>query len=581
LDKIVEALDSARAYTAVEDALVVDDESAVKWDAETDFAIVGFGGAGSAAAVEAAENGLKVIAVDRYEGGGATAINGGVVYAGGGTTTQKAAGFHDTPDEMFDYLTRETAGVVSDETLRRFCNESPAMIDWLEAHGVRFNPKAYTKKTSYPTYEYYLYHSDNSLLAKNRGALAPVPRGHKCETEGETKGPSGTGFGRGFYDPLRKAAEKAGVKVMRQTEARQLILDRSGAVLGLKVITVPPDHPMHKDLVEAQRGMMKWSLMLPPAMPGAQITMWMASRYVKKAARIEAIAAKPYFIRARRGVCLAGGGFIFNTEMVRSMAPNFVNVMPLGTPGDDGSSILLGRSAAGALNRMEHISSWRFINPPAALGKGMIVNARGQRYVDEASYGSSIGMAMMNDTNKGVAWLILDEETWQKAKHQMAHEKLYDFQRDPFRLTMWFKSKKAPTLEALGEKLGLDKATFAATAAQYRAAAAGQAKEPFDKAPADMAAMTTGPFYALDVGDKSAFCPLPSISLGGLRVDERTGEVLRESGKPVPGLYAAGRSAIGICSNIYVSGLSVADCIFSGRRAAQHVARKTNDRQAA
>ena len=38
------------------------------------------------------------------------------------------------------------------------------------------------------------------------------------------------------------------------------------------------------------------------------------------------------------------------------------------------------------------------------------------------------------------------------------------------------------------------------------------------------------------------------------------------------GLYAAGRNAVGICSNSYVSGLSLSDCIFSGRRAGRHAA---------
>jgi succinate dehydrogenase/fumarate reductase flavoprotein subunit len=40
----------------------------------------------------------------------------------------------------------------------------------------------------------------------------------------------------------------------------------------------------------------------------------------------------------------------------------------------------------------------------------------------------------------------------------------------------------------------------------------------------------------------------------------------------VPGLYAAGRNAVGLCSRSYVSGLSLADCVFSGRRAGRHAA---------
>ena len=51
-------------------------------------------------------------------------------------------------------------------------------------------------------------------------------------------------------------------------------------------------------------------------------------------------------------------------------------------------------------------------------------------------------------------------------------------------------------------------------------------------------------------------------TLGGLMVNEETGEVLNQNHEEIKGLYAAGRTAIGICSNIYVSGLSIADCIF-------------------
>ena len=48
------------------------------------------------------------------------------------------------------------------------------------------------------------------------------------------------------------------------------------------------------------------------------------------------------------------------------------------------------------------------------------------------------------------------------------------------------------------------------------------------------------------------------------------GEVEREDGSTIPGLYAAGRNAVGIASHSYVSGLSIAGCIFSGRRAGHH-----------
>src|SRR5665647_3693188 len=96
-----------------------------RWNAEADVVIIGFGGAGACAALEAAQQGASVLVLDRFHGGGATAASGGVIYAGGGTPYQKAAGYEDTVEEMYKYLKQEVGdGVLSDETLRRFCEGS-------------------------------------------------------------------------------------------------------------------------------------------------------------------------------------------------------------------------------------------------------------------------------------------------------------------------------------------------------------------------------------------------------------------------------------------------------------------------
>lgn len=62
------------------------------------------------------------------------------------------------------------------------------------------------------------------------------------------------------------------------------------------------------------------------------------------------------------------------------------------------------------------------------------------------------------------------------------------------------------------------------------------------------------------------------MTLGGLVVDGKTGLVIGTDDKPFIGLYACGRNAAGVPSSSYVSGLSLADCIFSGRRAGRSVA---------
>lgn len=83
-----------------------------------------------------------------------------------------------------------------------------------------------------------------------------------------------------------------------------------------------------------------------------------------------------------------------------------------------------------------------------------------------------------------------------------------------------------------------------------------------------MRAVRAAPLCAVDVSIGTvAACPAPGLALDGLRVDGETDRVLGDGNERAEGLYAVGRSAAGICSNGYVSGLSFAECAFSGRRA--------------
>ncbi len=96
-----------------------------------DVIVVGFGAAGACTAIAAAERGARVLIVDRALGGGASALSGGIIYAGGGTAYQRAAGYDDSPDNMFNYLRQEVNGVVDDDTLRQFCDGSVERLAWL------------------------------------------------------------------------------------------------------------------------------------------------------------------------------------------------------------------------------------------------------------------------------------------------------------------------------------------------------------------------------------------------------------------------------------------------------------------
>ena len=556
-------------YSAVEAAERIAGADAVPWDAEADFVIVGGGGAGLAAALEAKERGLDVLVLDRSSGGGSTAINGGIVYAGGGTAVQKQAGVEDSPEAMFQYLKEEVQGVVSDATLRKFCDDSAAMIDWLAKHGVKFDATRYDPKTSYPPPGYHLYHSDSSLTDSRKAVARPAPRGHKFFTPGSAK--VATGFGKAMTGPMQASAAQLGVRFAPYSEARRLVMSGDGRVLGIAALQFEPGSEAQNKYAHYQALETKFVLALPPAFPMAGFTLAIAGWYGRKARALEGQRVMRR-IRARRGVCLSAGGFVFNPQMVAHYAPKYRQGMPLGNPGDDGSGIRLGQTAGGAVTRMSHLSAWRFIRPPAGLTWGIVVNGRGARFIDETSYGAGIGYEMI-EHNEGRAFVILDQALYDQTLQQVKSKDLYSFQSGPAMLALRFARKKAATLDGLAAQCGFDATVFRDTVAAYNKAAAGEAPDAFNKSKDDRRPIATAPFYAVDIGVTSRLFPLPVLSLGGLVVDETTGAVKRDDGKAVAGLYAAGRNAVGICSHLYVSGLSVADCVFSGRRAAASAAR--------
>jgi len=555
--------------SAVEAPLVIDHADAIQWTDETDLLIVGYGGAGVAAALEAATRGRHVLAVDRYEGGGSSAANGGVFYAGGGTAIQRQAGVTDSVEDMFRYLKLETQGVVSDKTLRHFCDTSVETVDWLLSHGAKLSSEGvFSEKVSYPPLRYHLYHPDNSLLPASVAEAKPAARGHRTAVYNQGKA---WGLGIGIWGPLAAAARAAGVRFDRHTEVRQLVTDRSGAVLGAKALTIPEGSPAAARFVRYIKRANALLELIPPVIPLAAITIALARRYLSAAARIEEKYRVTRFIRARSGVLLSAGGFILNRTMIDHYAPKYSRGLPNGTLGDTGSGLRLGESAGGTLGSMDRITGWCNINPPSAWVKGMVVNQHGARMCHEGAYGSTLGDAVAHSPG-GVAFLIFDERVHREALHQLRPgDHLVKYQRQVARLNLLMNHQKANSLAEIATRCGIDVNGLTQTVQQYNEAAHGRQADTFGKQGADLSSLDQAPFHAIDVSVHSRYFPMPVLTLGGLRVDEDTGQVLNANHQPITGLYAAGRTAVGICSAIYMSGLAYADCIYSGRRVARAI----------
>jgi 3-oxo-5alpha-steroid 4-dehydrogenase len=135
---------------------------------------------------------------------------------------------------------------------------------------------------------------------------------------------------------------------------------------------------------------------------------------------------------------------------------------------------------------------------------------------------------------------------------------------------MYFNSRKKSTIGDLAKVYGIPEEGLIASLEEYNQSAQNKMPCKFGKAAEDVKELK-GPLYIMDISIDSKLAPLTTLTLGGLKVNEETGEVLNLEGKEIRGLYAAGRTAVGVCSNIYVSGLSIADCIFSGRRIGQNL----------
>lgn len=540
------------ASTASENSMMINEKQ--NWDDEADVVVVGFGGAGACAALAAAEAGADVLVLERFNGGGATRMSGGVAYIGGGTDAQKRAGFDDTPENMAAYLALEAKDVVKPDTLAEFCRQSPNTLHWLEKHGVRFGSECYPYKTSYPPDPYCLYFSGNESFPPFKDAARPTPRGHRA---------MGTGMpGANFYQPLRDSVLKHGIRVRCQSRLTRLITDSSGAVIGVEASSIPPGslaQRLHAFLSEAAHRL-RYPTFAWPAL--IHIVRFFAAIFESR--------ARPFRVMARKGVILSTGGFVRNRAMLAQYAPLFCRGKALGAIAEDGSGILLAQDVGGAVGAMGSVSAWRFINPPLSFVRGILVDRQGKRICNEQYYGAQVGDRMVRE-HGGYGYLIIDEAIWRQSFKEIGRGKVQWFQNLTSYTNLLLNNRKGKTLRQLAARCGIDPDGLAATVESYNAMARGGGPDPTGKA-SDMLQPLEPPFRAVNCSLDSAFFACAVITMGGLVVDEATGQVKRSDGSAIPGLYAAGRTAVGLTSTNYVSGLAIADAVFSGRRAGRSAA---------
>ncbi|MGH3440115.1 MAG: FAD-dependent oxidoreductase [Sciscionella sp.] len=468
-------------------------------DHEADVLVIGVGCAGASVAIEAAVAGARVLALEGAGGpGGSSALSGGELYLGGGTSVQRACGFDDTAENMLAYLTAALGPHADEEKLRLYCEGSVEHFEWLCAQGLEFQESRYDAPSWMPpTTDGLMWLGENAWPYNT--IAHPVPRGHRPKAES---------FGGWLLmAKLTESTRSSGVDIHTDTRASTLVVD------GDRVVGV------------------------------------LARRYGKQVS-----------YRARRAVVITTGGFVDNAEMLADHAPRLLGHGAISGGSDDGSGIRMA-TALGASTRRMAAAQVALTALPAMVCRGMLVNAHGQRFVNEDVYPGMYSMAAVFH-QPGPWWAIIDEAGYEDIP-----------ERDRWGVRLRF---AAETLAGLEAELGMPAGALRSTVDTYNRFAAVGEDPYFHKDPKWLRPLRS-PFAAVDPragfggGRDTAGTGACGFTLGGLHTTV-DGLVLDVSGRPIPGLLAAGRASSGIHGEGYVSGTSLGDGTFFGRRAGRAAA---------
>ncbi len=518
----VEALKAKKGAKAAKGARI---------EKSVDVVIVGGGGAGLAAAVSAAQDGAKVVLIEKASALGGNTIRSGGVQNAVDPSRQKAVKMTapllgdlktilDVKDADFgefapvvatlkgqirDYLASGSdvlfdtvelhmyhcyiggkrvdlkgQEIHSDLALVRTLAEgSPKAIEWLESLGLKFNDG----------------------IGTVLGAL--WPRTHS----------NARPVGTGYVATLSETAARLGVEIMLETKADEVIVEK-GRVVGVKATKAD---------------------------------------------------GTPVVLRAAKGVVMATGGFGATPEM-RAKYNTYWPAMPLTMPTTNtanatGDGIVMGEKAGAKLVGMGFIQLMPSSHPVSgALSGGVwgsaetqvFVNKQGKRFVNEYAERDVLASAALKQTD-GIFYIICDQDS--AGNPQPGSKNGWGDDIDT--LVKNHDVYKADTLAGLEQQIGMPAGSLSAEIAKYNGFIASGTDPDFGKRNFG-APLVKPPFYA------TIRSPSVHHTMGGLAIDAQA-RVLDASGKAIPGFYAAGEVTGGIHAGNRLGGNAIADIMVFGR----------------
>ena len=481
-----------------------------------DVVIIGGGGTGLAAAIEARTAGRDVALIEKNAAlGGSTAWSIGSISASA-TPHQLKQGIKDCPADHWG----DMAGFNGDldardnPALRRVLAEAmPETFRWLLAHGIRF--------------------------------FGPMPEPPHTKPRMHNVLPNS----RSYIVHLERAARRAGVVIRRNTQAQALVVD-DGRVTAVDCVTSGGSRRYR-----ARGGIVlaTGDFTNDPELKG---------RFMgPQEAKVEGV--NPTATGDGQKLALKIGGRILNGDLalgpeLRFVPPQRRNVLLMLPPW----RVLAGVMAwslehmPSALLRpfiMSFVTTALAPSPNLFAAGAILVNRRGERFTDELERPA---YAMPDQPDK-VGYILIDDRiakqfsAWPSfisTAPGVAYAYVEDYRRnrpDVF--------NSAPNLEALEAKMAMPPGALTATVAAYNGAAGNRPR-------------LTGSSYV-------ALGPVRAVFVhneGGLAVDAEH-RVLGPDDRPIAGLYAAGATGQGGLL-LKGHGHHLAWAFASGRRAGRNAA---------
>ena len=436
--------------TAVEKDAAAEDSTV-----DADVVVVGAGGAGMTAAITAAAEGKSVVILESQSmvGGNSVRATGGMnagktVYqdenefgeSAGVEKTLKTAAEKYADNETITALTKTVSeqwaayqanptgyfdsvelmeldtmiggkGINDPELVETLCANSADAIDWLDEHGITL-------------------HNVSSFGG------ASVKRIHRpVNAEGKT-----VSVGSYMIPLLQENCEKAGVKMMLDTTATEILTDANGAAVGVKATGAS----------------------------GETVT----------------VNAK--------AVVLATGGFGANLDMVVKYKPELKGFMTTNAPGIQGQGIEMAQAIGAATVDMDQIQIHPTVeaNTAALITEGLrgdgaiLINEEGQRFIDEVGTRDVVSAAEIAQTGS-YSWLVVDQAMAD------ASSVIQGYIKKGYTVT-------GATYEELGKAMGVDAAAFAETMEKWNGYV--EAKNDPDFGRTSFAnPLNTAPYYAVKV----------------------------------------------------------------------------------